>query len=640
MPPRGSSFNSKMGGRRAERPLKTLLRLFRYFKHCTGILTVAILSILAYSLASNFAVYKTQELVKTLEAPLGADMAKYTGVLIGMAFLYVIAAFTNYLLNRLMLSCSARVMCALRKEMFEKMQQLPISFFDARTHGELMSYYTNDTEAVSELLHHSITQMLISVTSLAFIFGLMSALSIPVIFIMICMGFTVFYVMRGVTKQSRKNFKKQQRELAGLNGYIEEMMEGQKVVKVFTHEDETRAIFRKHNDELCKVATDANTFASIVGPLMNNISHIFYAITCTVGVLLAAPVEGQPFLMEGTFFAEHPLLLVESSKLITSLSFVRQVSNRISQISQQFNSILLALAGAERIFTLIDTPAEVDEGKVTLVNVEEKNGTLTETDRRTGHWAWKRDNELIPLRGDVRFTDVDFSYDDKKRVLTDVTLYAHPGEKIAFVGSTGAGKTTITNLINRFYDIADGTITYDGIPIREIKKSALRSSLGMVLQDTHLFSGTVMENIRYGRLDATDEECIEAAKIANADFFISHLPDGYQTELVADGANLSQGQRQLLAIARAAVSDPPVLILDEATSSIDTRTEKHIEKGMDALMKGRTVFVIAHRLSTVRNSDCIMVLEHGRIIERGSHEDLLRQRGKYYELCTGTSELS
>ena len=640
MPPRGSSFNSKMGGRRAERPLKTLLRLFRYFKHCTGILTVALLSILAYSLASNFAVYKTQELVKTLEAPLGADMAKYTGVLIGMAFLYVIAAFTNYLLNRLMLSCSARVMCALRKEMFEKMQQLPISFFDARTHGELMSYYTNDTEAVSELLHHSITQMLISVTSLAFIFGLMSALSIPVIFIMICMGFTVFYVMRGVTKQSRKNFKKQQRELAGLNGYIEEMMEGQKVVKVFTHEDETRAIFRKHNDELCKVATDANTFASIVGPLMNNISHIFYAITCTVGVLLAAPVEGQPFLMEGTFFAEHPLLLVESSKLITSLSFVRQVSNRISQISQQFNSILLALAGAERIFTLIDTPAEVDEGKVTLVNVEEKNGTLTETDRRTGHWAWKRDNELIPLRGDVRFTDVDFSYDDKKRVLTDVTLYAHSGEKIAFVGSTGAGKTTITNLINRFYDIADGTITYDGIPIREIKKSALRSSLGMVLQDTHLFSGTVMENIRYGRLDATDEECIEAAKIANADFFISHLPDGYQTELVADGANLSQGQRQLLAIARAAVSDPPVLILDEATSSIDTRTEKHIEKGMDALMKGRTVFVIAHRLSTVRNSDCIMVLEHGRIIERGSHEDLLRQRGKYYELCTGTSELS
>ena len=640
MPPRGSSFNSKMGGRRAEKPLKTLLRLFRYFKHCTGLLIVAVLAILAYSLASNFAVFKTQDLVKTLETSLGADMAKYTGVLIGMAILYAIASFTNFLLNRLMLSCSARVMCALRKEMFEKMQSLPIAFFDGRTHGELMSYYTNDTEAVNELLHHSITQMLISVTSLAFIFGLMSALSIPVIFIMICMGLTVFYVMRGVTKQSRKNFKKQQRELAGLNGYIEEMMEGQKVVKVFTHEEEARANFKVHNDELCKVATDANTFASIVGPLMNNISHIFYAITCTVGVLLAAPVEGKPFLMEGTFFAEHPLLLVESSKLVTSLQFVRQVSNRISQISQQFNSILLALAGAERIFALVDTPAEIDEGDVTLVRVEETDGGLAETDRRTGLWAWKRGDELIPLRGEVRFNDVDFSYDGKKQVLSDVTLYAHPGQKIAFVGSTGAGKTTITNLINRFYDIADGTITYDGIPIREIKKSALRSSLGMVLQDTHLFSGTVMENIRYGRLDATDAECVEAAKIANADFFISHLPDGYQTQLVADGANLSQGQRQLIAIARAAVSDPPVLILDEATSSIDTRTEKHIEKGMDALMKDRTVFVIAHRLSTVRNSDCIMVLEHGRIIERGDHEALLAQRGKYYELCMGKSELS
>ncbi|MBQ6332382.1 MAG: ABC transporter ATP-binding protein [Clostridia bacterium] len=640
MPPRGSSFNSKMGGKRAEKPLKTLLRLFRYFKHCTGILTVAILSILAYSLASNFAVFETQKLVKTLETSVGADMAKYTGVLIGMAILYAIAAFTNFLLNRLMLSCSARVMCALRKEMFEKMQSLPIAFFDGRTHGELMSYYTNDTEAVNELLHHSITQMLISVTSLVFIFGLMTALSIPVIFIMICMGLTVFYVMRGVTRQSRKNFKKQQRELAGLNGYIEEMMEGQKVVKVFTHEEAARANFKVHNDELCKVATDANTFASIVGPLMNNISHIFYAITCTVGVLLAAPVEGQPFLLEGTFLAEQPLLLVESSKLIASLNFVRQVSNRISQISQQFNSILLALAGAERIFALVDTPAEVDEGTVTLVRVEEKDGTLKETDRRTGRWAWKRGDELIPLRGEVRFNDVDFSYDGKKQVLTDVTLYAHPGQKIAFVGSTGAGKTTITNLINRFYDITDGTISYDGIPVREIKKSALRSSLGMVLQDTHLFSGTVMENIRYGRLDATDEECIEAAKIANADFFISHLPEGYQTQLVADGANLSQGQRQLIAIARAAVSDPPVLILDEATSSIDTRTEKHIEKGMDALMHGRTVFVIAHRLSTVRNSDCIMVLENGRIIERGDHDALLRERGKYYELCTGTSELS
>ena len=640
MPPRGGSFNSNMGAKRAANPLKTLMRLFRYFKHCTGLLTVAIISILAYSVASILAVVKTKDLVAVLEAGLGADMAKYVSLLIAMTILYGIATVTNYLLNRLMLSCAARVMCALRKDLFEKMQQLPIAFFDGHTHGELMSYYTNDTETVNELLHHSITQMLISVSSLIFIFCTMGVLSVPVTFIMICMGVCVFFVMRAVMGQSRKNFKKQMRELAAVNGYIEEMMEGQKVVKVFTHEEKAKAAFKVRNDELCKVATDANTFASIVGPLMNNISHIFYAITCTVGVLLAAPVPGEEFLMKDTFFARHPVLLVESSVLIMSLSFVRQVSNRISQISQQFTSILLALAGAERIFGVIDLPAEVDEGTVTLVNVEKTDGGLKETDHRTGHWAWKRGDELIPLRGEVVFDNVDFSYDGKKQVLSDVTLYANPGQKIAFVGSTGAGKTTITNLINRFYDIADGTITYDGIPVSEIKKSALRSSLGMVLQDTHLFSGTVMENIRYGRLDATDEDCIRAAKIANADFFISHLPDGYNTQLVADGANLSQGQRQLLAIARAAVSDPPVLILDEATSSIDTRTEKHIEKGMDALMKGRTVFVIAHRLSTVRNSDCIMVLENGRIIERGDHEALLKEKGKYYELCTGTSELS
>ena len=639
MPP-GGSLNSKMGGKRAEKPLQTLLRLFRYYKNSVGLLIFALLSIIAYSAATTATYYMMDPLVAVLEDGVSADMAKYIALLIAMAALYLIAVVTNYLLNRLMLSISARVLCAVRKEMFEKMQSLPISFFDGHTHGELMSYFTNDTDAIRELLQNSFTQMLISVTSLIAYIGMMIYLSIPLFLIIICMGICIFYVMRVVGGRSRRNFVRQQRVVAGVNGYIEEMMEGQKVVKVFNHEEAARAAFNVQNDELCHVATNANTYANIVGPLMNNLSHIFYAITCTVGVLLAAPVPGQPFLLEGTWFAQHQEFLVEGGVLIAFLQYIRQFANRISQISQQFNSILLALAGAERIFALIDMPAEVDEGTVTLVRVEEQNGMLIETDRRTGHWAWKRDGELIPMRGDVRFTDVDFSYDGKKQVLEDVTLYAHPGEKIAFVGSTGAGKTTITNLINRFYDIADGTITYDGIPIREIKKSALRSSLGMVLQDTHLFSGTVMENIRYGRLDATDEECIEAAKIANADFFISHLPDGYQTELVADGANLSQGQRQLLAIARAAVSDPPVLILDEATSSIDTRTEKHIEKGMDALMKGRTVFVIAHRLSTVRNSDCIMVLEHGRIIERGSHDDLLRQRGKYYELCTGTSELS
>ena len=640
MPPRGSSLNSNMGGKRAEKPLKTLLRLFRYYKNCTGLLIVAILSILLYSAATTATYYMMDPLVKVLEDGVNADMAKYIALLIAMAALYLIGAVTNYLLNRLMLSCSARVLCAVRKEMFDKMQQLPIAFFDGHTHGELMSYYTNDTDAIRELLQNSFTQMLISITSLVAYIGMMFYLSIPLFFIIICMGVCIFFVMRAVGGRSRKNFVRQQRVVATVNGNIEEIMEGQKVVKVFNHEQAAEKVFKKHNDELCRVATNANTYANIVGPLMNNLSHIFYAITCTVGVLLATPTPGKEFILEGTWFARHQEFLVQGGVLIAFLQYIRQFANRIAQISQQFNAILLALAGAERIFTLIDMPAEIDEGTVTLVRVELTDDGMKETDRRTGHWAWKRGDELIPLRGEVRFTDVDFSYDGKKQVLTDVTLYAHPGQKIAFVGSTGAGKTTITNLINRFYDIADGTITYDGIPVREIKKSSLRSSLGMVLQDTHLFSGTVMENIRYGKLDATDEECIRAAKIANADFFISHLPDGYQTELVADGANLSQGQRQLLAIARAAVSDPPVLILDEATSSIDTRTEKHIEKGMDALMHGRTVFVIAHRLSTVRNSDCIMVLEHGRIIERGSHEELLKLRGKYYELCTGTSELS
>ena len=637
MPPPGGSLNSKMGGKRAEKPLKTILRLFRYYKNCTGLLIVAVLSIVLYSAATTATYYMMDPLVAVLQDGVDADMAKYIALLIAMAALYVIGTVTNYLLNRLMLSCSARVLCAVRKEMFNKMQQLPIAFFDGHTHGELMSYYTNDTDAIRELLHHSITQMLISVTSLIAYIGMMFYLSIPLFMIVIVMGLCIFCVMRIVGGRSRRNFVKQQRVVATVNGYIEEMMEGQKVVKVFNHEAAAERGFKMHNDELCRVATNANTYANIVGPLMNNLSHIFYAITVTVGVLLATPIAGKPFLMEGTWFASHQTFLVQGSVLIAFLQYIRQFANRISQISQQFNSILLALAGAERIFALIDMPAEVDEGTVTLARVDESG---READRRTGHWAWKRGEELIPLRGEVRFNDVDFSYDGKKQVLSDVTLYAHPGQKIAFVGSTGAGKTTITNLINRFYDITDGTITYDGIPVREIKKSALRSSLGMVLQDTHLFSGTVMDNIRYGRLDATDEECIKAAKIANADFFISHLPEGYQTQLVADGANLSQGQRQLLAIARAAVSDPPVLILDEATSSIDTRTEKHIEKGMDALMHGRTVFVIAHRLSTVRNSDCIMVLENGRIIERGDHDALLKERGKYYELCTGTSELS
>ena len=638
--PRGSSFDSKMGGRHAENPLKTLVRLMGYYRECKAQLVLALLGILVYSAATTLTYYMLDPLVAVLEAGTNADTARYSALLIGMGALYAIGVGTNFLFNRLMLLCSARIMCAMRKEMFAKMQKLPVSFFDGHTHGELMSYYTNDIDAVREMVQNSITQMLISVVSIVAYIGMMIYLSIPLFFVVIVMCVCIFYVIRIIGGKSRKNFQKQQKAISRVNGYIEEMMEGQKVVKVFNHEKAGLAAFDAMNGELCTVATDANTFANIVGPVMNNLSHIFYALICTVGVLLAAPVPGEPFLAEGTFFASHQILLVQSAALIAFLQYIRQFANRISQISMQFNSILLALAGAERVFALIDMPSETDEGTVTLVRVEEKNGTLTETARRTGKWAWKRENELIPLRGDVRFTDVDFSYDGKKQVLNDVTLYAHPGQKIAFVGSTGAGKTTITNLINRFYDITDGTITYDGIPVREIKKDDLRHSLGMVLQDTHLFTGTVMENIRYGRLDATDEDCIRAAKIANAHFFISHLPEGYNTQLVAAGANLSQGQRPLISIARAAVSDPPVLILDEATSSIDTRTEKLIEKGMDALMKGRTVFVIAHRLSTVRNADCIMVLEHGEIIERGEHNALLAQKGKYYQLYTGAFELS
>ncbi len=638
--PRGSSFDSKMGGKRAENPVKTLLRIMKYYRSCKVEMIIAVIGILIYSAVTTLTYYMLDPLVSVLEGGVNADMAKYIALLIGMGALYAVGCLTNYLFNRLMLTCSARIMCQLRKEMFEKMQSLPISFFDGHTHGELMSYYTNDIDAIREMVQNSITQMLISTTSLIAYVGMMLYLSIPLFMVALVMCVCIYYVVKIIGGKSRKNFQKQQKVISRVNGYIEEMMEGQKVVKVFNHEEAGLAAFDEMNGELCTVATNANTFANIVGPIMNNLSHIFYALICTVGVLLAAPVPGETFLAEGTFFAKHQLLLVQGAALIAFLQYIRQFANRISQISQQFNAILLALAGAERVFALMDLPAEVDEGTVTLVNVTEQNGRLTETDKRTGRWAWKRNEELIPLRGEVTFKDVDFSYDGKKQVLNDVTLYAKPGQKIAFVGSTGAGKTTITNLINRFYDITDGTITYDGIPIREIKKDALRSSLGMVLQDTHLFTGTVMENIRYGKLDATDEECIRAAKIANAHFFISHLPDGYNTQLVADGANLSQGQRQLISIARAAVSDPPVLILDEATSSIDTRTEKLIERGMDALMKGRTVFVIAHRLSTVRNANCIMVLEHGEIIERGEHDALLKEKGKYYQLYTGAFELS
>ena len=597
---------------KARTPLGTLGRLFRYFKHCRIILISALLSILVYVAATIGASYCMKPLVNLLEASglsPNEAFAKYTALLLGLAALYVLSALTNYLLNRLMLESCTVIMRHLRTELFSKMQKLPVSYFDSNTNGSLMSYYTNDIEATNELLQHSITQMLISVTSLAGTIAMMLILSMKLFAIMVVLGAIVVVVVRTTTKISGRSYRAQQKHAAAVNGYIEEMIEGQKDIKVFTHEKQVLDDFSVINDQLCQVSTKATTVTSILGPILNNLSHMFYAITCALGVLLLSGEEA-------------------GGVLIAFLQYIRTFADRVSQISEQFNSIMLALAGAERIFAVLDTPPEVDQGTVTL----EKCG---------GDYFWvKADGTRTPLRGDVRFYDVDFSYVPEKPVLKDLSLYAKPGQKIALVGSSGAGKTTITNLINRFYDIQAGTITYDGVDVRDIKKDDLRRSLGMVLQDTHLFTGTGMENIRYGRLDASDEDCIRAAKIANAHYFISHLPQGYDTVLYSDGANLSQGQRQLVAIARAAVSEAPVLILDEATSSIDTRTEKLIEKGLDGLMRGRTVFVIAHRLSTVRHSDAILVLEQGQVIERGSHDDLLRQQGKYYQLYTNMIELS
>ena len=596
---------------KAQSPLHTLMRLVNYFKHCRVLLAAAIISILAYSAATIAASYMMKPLVAVLESSGISDekYSKYIALLIGLAALYVLSALTNYALNRLMLEASTVILRELRVELFSKMQKLPVSYFDSNSHGSLMSYFTNDIEATNELLQHSVTQMLISVTSLIGTISMMLVLSMKLFSIMVVLAAIVVTVVKITTGISQKSYRAQQKGAAAVNGYIEEMIIGQRDVKVFTHEDEVMDGFEIINEDLRRSSTTATTVTSILAPILNNLSHIFYSITCSIGVLWLTVDDA-------------------GSVLITFLSYIRTFANRVSQISEQFNSIMLALAGAERIFGVLDLDDEKDEGEVTLVN-----------EGRDYFWV-KPDGEKIPLRGDVRFYDVDFSYIEGKPVLKDLSLYAKPGQKIAFVGSTGAGKTTITNLINRFYDIQGGTITYDGIDISEIKKDDLRRSLGIVLQDTHLFTGTVMENIRYGRLDATDEDCVKAAKIANAHYFISHLPDGYDTLLVNDGANLSMGQRQLVAIARAAVSEAPVLILDEATSSVDTRTEKLIEQGLDGLMEGRTVFVIAHRLSTVRHSNAILVLEHGQVIERGDHDDLLAQHGKYYQLYSNMIELS
>ena len=600
---------------------KTLGALMGYvgrYKILLGMVVVFLLISTACTVGGSF-------LLKPATARiLEGDFQGLAQVLVLMAGIYIAGALCSFAYARLMVHISQKTVYAIRRDLFEKMQSLPIKYFDKHTHGELMSRYTNDIDTISEMINNSIGSLISGALTFAGVMGMMFYLSWRLTLITVGVLVLMLVVVKQIGKRSRYYFAEQQKDIGAVNGYIEEMIEGQKVIQVFNHEQAAKEGFAAVNEAYRRSATAAQSFAGAMMPAMGNISHINYALTCCIGGLLA---------ISGAFRLDT---------LVAFLNYTRQVSQPIAQISQQVNTVLAAIAGAERVFEVMEEPSEVNEGKVTLVNITgDENGNLVETDRRTLDWAWKKtDGTLVPLMGDVRFNHVVFGYNEEKVILRDISLFAKPGQKIAFVGSTGAGKTTITNLINRFYEIQSGDITYDGINVQEIEKSALRRSLGIVLQDTHLFTGTIADNIRYGKLDATDEEVVAAAKLANADGFIRHLPQGYETRLGGDGGNLSQGQRQLLAIARAAVADPPVLILDEATSSIDTRTEKLIEKGMDRLMAGRTVFVIAHRLSTVRNSQAIMVLEQGEIIERGSHDELLAEKGRYYQLYTGQAELS